>query len=119
LIARARQYGEVAGPAFVIYHDGASEDSDGPVEVCVPIEPVTAVPAGMVTRREPAHREAYTRTRKARLAYPQIFSVFDAVAQWIDAHGRTVAGAPREVYFTDVLAAAPTDEVCDVAFPVT
>lgn len=29
-----------------------------------------------------------------------------------------MTGSPREVYFADWDAAAPTDEVCDIAFPV-
>jgi effector-binding domain-containing protein len=40
------------------------------------------------------------------------------VAQWINQHGHTIEGAPREVYFTDFVAAQPADEVCDVAFPM-
>jgi effector-binding domain-containing protein len=62
------------------------------------------------TRREPAHKEA---------CVPQILSAYDAVAQWIGTQGRTVTGSPREVYFGDFDAAKPTDEVCDIAFPVS
>ena len=69
-------------------------------------------------RVEPAHREAYTRIIKAQVAYPQILSAFDAVAQWVSSQGLPVSSAPREVYFTDFAAAAPTDEVCDIAFPL-
>jgi hypothetical protein len=70
------------------------------------------------SRIEPAHREAYTRITKAQVEYPQILSAYDAVERWISADGRRVAGPPREVYFADWDAAAPTDEVCDIAFPV-
>jgi hypothetical protein len=69
-------------------------------------------------RREPAHREAYVRITKAQVAYPQILSAYDAVAQWLGARGLNSAGPPREVYFADFNAAGPTDEVCDVAFPM-
>jgi hypothetical protein len=57
------------------------------------------------------------RITKAQVEYPQILSAFDAVAHWITSNGLT-AGPPREVYFADFDAAAPTDEVCDVAFPL-
>ncbi len=30
----------------------------------------------------------------------------------------TDAGPPREVYFTDFDSAEPSDEVCDVAYPI-
>ena len=54
----------------------------------------------------------------AQVEYPQILSAYDAVAQWIGSEGRTSAGSPREVYFADWDAAGPTDEVCDIAYPV-
>lgn len=108
-----------AGPVFVIYHGEVSEDSDGPVEVCVPVETGREESHDVPMRCEPAHREAYVTITKAQVEYPQILSAYDAVAHWIGAQGRTVAGSPREVYFTDWGAAAPTDEVCDIAFPVS
>jgi len=119
LVGRAhQQYGGVFAPVFVIYHGEVNQDSDGPVEVCVPIAEGQATPPDTPTRREPAHREAYVRITKAQVEYPQILSAFDAVAQWLGARGLPGAGAPREIYFTDFAAAAPGDEVCDVAFPM-
>jgi DNA-binding transcriptional MerR regulator len=117
LLDAADTHGGVAGPMFVIYHGEVSEDSDGPVEVCIPVraEPRNG---GDVLRREPAHREAYVRITKADVAYPQILSAYQAVEQWIRTQAKTAAGSPREVYFADWDASAPTDEVCDVAFPV-
>ena len=118
LVRTAGDHGGVAGPMFVVYHGEVNEDSDGPVEVCVPIGMTTDGSRDAATRTEPAHREAYVRLVKAQVAYPQILSAFDAVAGWIGSHGQTVAAAPREVYFADWDASGPGDEVCDVAFPV-
>ena len=115
LVESAQAGSGVAAPVFVVYHGEVNEDSDGPVEVCVPVEE----PNGSPTRVEPAHREVYTRITKAQVEYPQILSAYDAVAQWIESEGRTIAGSPREVYFADWSTAGPTDEVCDIAFPVT
>jgi len=117
LLRAAEGHGGGTTPAFVIYHGEVNEDSDGPVEVCLPIgQGGTAT--DLPIRREPAHREAYTRITKAQVVYPQILVAYDAVAGWIAAQGRTVDGAPREVYFADFGAATPTDEVCDIAFPL-
>jgi len=110
--------GGVVGPRFVVCRGEVNQDSDGPVEVCVPVDPARAAPSGAATRREPAHREVYVRLRKAQVGYPQILSAFDALAQWLSARGLPAAGSPREVYFTDWESAGPADEVCDVAFPV-
>jgi effector-binding domain-containing protein len=45
--------------------------------------------------------------------------VYEAVEKWIAANGLAVARAPREVYWTDFMAAADGDEVFDVVFPVS
>jgi DNA-binding transcriptional MerR regulator len=115
LVQTAGAHGGVTAPVFVVYHGEVNEDSDGPVEVCVP---VGAEVSGSPTRAEPAHREAYTRITKAQVAFPQILSAYEAVDGWIRSEGRTMTGSPREVYFADWDAAAPTDDVCDIAFPV-
>lgn len=114
----ARACGGHSGPGFVVYHGEVNQDSDGPVEACLPVDPSCAALATLAMRREPAHREAYVRVRKAQVEYPQILSAFDAVGQWIADQGRVEAGPPREVYFTSFEAAGPADEVCDVAFPI-
>ncbi len=118
LVESAEERGGRAGDVFVVYHGEVNEDSDGPVEVCVPVGAAREESNDAPTRREPGHKEAYVRIIKAQVEYPQILSAYDAVAQWIDTQGRTVAGSPREVYFGDFDAASPTDEVCDIAFPV-
>jgi DNA-binding transcriptional MerR regulator len=114
----ADQNGGITGPAFIIYHGEVNEESDGPVEVCVPIDPSHANGVGAATRVESAHREAYTRIRKSMVEYPQILTAYDAVEQWTINEGKQVTGSPREVYFTDFMAAGPDDEACDIAFPV-
>ncbi|MDQ4010733.1 MAG: GyrI-like domain-containing protein [Actinomycetota bacterium] len=114
----AQAHGGLAGSWFVVYYGEVDEDSDGPVEVCAPINPMQEGSAAVSMRRELAHREAYVRLRKAQLEHPQILSVYDAVEQWISSQGLIDAGPPREVYFTDFDPAGPTDEVCDVAYPI-
>ncbi|NUT96326.1 MAG: MerR family transcriptional regulator [Saccharothrix sp.] len=113
----AGEFGGVSDAPFVIYHGEVNEESDGPVEVCVPItaqRPPSTVPA----RVEPARREVYVRLKKREVEYPQILSAYDAVGAWIKDRGLTEAGSPREVYWGDWDAAGPDDEVCDIACPV-
>lgn len=117
LAEAAQEFGGVVGPMFAIYHGEVDEDSDGPVEVCAPISPSLEASSGPAMRREPGHHEAYVRLIKAQVEYPQILSAFDAVARWISSRGKSLAGDAREVYFADWGSAAPSDEVCDVAFP--
>lgn len=107
--------GGAAGELFVIFHGEVNEDSDGPVEVCLPVATPSAT-----TRVEPAHREAYVKVTAAQLQWPHILTAYDAVERWLEAHHRVCLGPPREVYRDGVTphSAEPGHEVCDVAFPV-
>jgi len=118
LIKTADEIGGVTGPMLVVYHGEVNEDSDGPVEVCIPVNPTPEQATQVATRIEPAHREAYTRIKKSQVEFPQILSAYEAVEQWIHANGAEMSAPPREVYFADFMAAGPDDEVCDIAFPV-
>jgi hypothetical protein len=88
-------------------NEGATE-----VEVCA-----TVAAAG--ERTIAAHGEAYVRVTKSQVTGGQLGEVYEAIEKWITVNGLAVGHAPREVYWTDFMAAAPDDEVFDVAFPVT
>src|SRR5262249_4832208 len=118
LIKSAARYGGPVGPRFVVYYGEINEDSSGPAEACVPIDPARVHARVPALRRECAHREAYVRLTKAQVAFPQIASAFDRVSAWVTSHRLAAAGHPREVYLGDFAAARPQDEVCDVALPV-
>jgi DNA-binding transcriptional MerR regulator len=117
LTRAAQRYGGAVAAPFVVYHGEINEDSDGPAEACLPIDPARAA-ASTAMRCEPAHREAYVRLRKAQVEFPQILSAYDELMAWVVARGLTIAGCPREVYFTDFRTAGSTEEVCDVAVPI-
>jgi DNA-binding transcriptional MerR regulator len=116
--AVATRFGGKPGPWFIVYHGEVSEDSDGPVELCVPIDPAYAGETSAPIRTVPGYREAYTRISKAQVGYPQILSAYDAVSAWLGERGHNSA-APRELYLAvDWDSAAPMDEVCDIGFPI-
>ncbi|HEX3811819.1 MAG TPA: MerR family transcriptional regulator [Mycobacteriales bacterium] len=118
LVRAAAACGGVVAEVFVIFHGAVTADSDGPVEVCVPVARVggTEPPS----RIEPAHREAYVRVTKAQFELPQILSAYDAVERWIGENGLRAAGSPREIYRSgvDVPTAELAEEICDVAYPI-
>jgi DNA-binding transcriptional MerR regulator len=119
LLKAAAGHGDgVTGPCFIVYHGEVNEESDGPVEICLPITPDPDRAVEAATRVEPAHREAYTRITKAQVAFPQILSAFDAVRAWTEQCDAVPVSAPREVYFADFVNAAAGDLVCDVAQPI-
>jgi DNA-binding transcriptional MerR regulator len=106
------------GPSFVIYHGEVNNDSDGPVEVCIPF--TGDAPAGVeaAARAEPAHREAYTTITRAQCEFPGILDAYAAVEAWIEERGLSMGAAPREVYFVSEEEVGPDDLFCDVAFPI-
>ncbi|MEU1037287.1 MerR family transcriptional regulator [Streptomyces sp. NPDC005551] len=123
----ARLCGGVVAAPFVVYHSEVSQESDGPVESCVPVGDGAAAREWAErygrawetrVRVEPARRLAYTRITKAQVAHPQILAAFEAVEAWMGEQGLGYAGPCREVYFADWESAGPADPVCDVAFPV-
>jgi DNA-binding transcriptional MerR regulator len=102
---------EPADHAFTLYHGEVNEDSDGPVEVCVPTkEPVEGggeLPAGPV---------AYTVARGEQTRFPEIIGAYDAVALWVQRHGHELAGPPREIYRSDP--AKGEEAVMEIAWPI-
>jgi DNA-binding transcriptional MerR regulator len=117
--ANAARCGGVAAGRFVIFHGMVTADSDGPVEVCVPVGHPPEDPAELAWRTEPAHREAFISVSKAHFEIPAVWSVYDQLARWVAAPGRRQAGAPREVYQPEVdpLFATADQQVCDIAMP--
>jgi DNA-binding transcriptional MerR regulator len=117
LYGKAEELGVPAGSSMVIYHGEVNEDSDGPVEVCVPVQGDGDL-SGQAHRIEPAHREAYTEITVAQVEFPQILSAYEAVERWVVDNGREITGSPREVYVDDFMNLGPDDHGCDIAFPI-
>jgi DNA-binding transcriptional MerR regulator len=107
----------VAGDPFVVYHGEVTEDSDGPVEVCVPFTGPLEPAGTLGVRLEPAHTEAYTRIPKREIRFPDILRAYDAVGGWLHERGERPTLPPREVYFTDMSAVGDDEPAADIAFP--
>ncbi|MBX3143657.1 MAG: MerR family transcriptional regulator [Trueperaceae bacterium] len=109
--------GAEAGPMTVIFHGHVSVDSDGPVEVCVPISaPIQPFGAARI-RLEPAHGEAFVRVPRSRFDFPEILDAYDSVDAWLRINGKACTGSPREVYFSAWGVHAADDPACEVAYP--
>jgi DNA-binding transcriptional MerR regulator len=119
LLDAAGRFGGPTGPRMVIFHGDVTTDSDGPVEVCVPVAAPPGDPHETAWRIEPAHRVACTPVTRAQFEVPTILSIYDAMHQWVDAR-YVEAGAAREIYQIgiDPDTAAADDVVCEIAIPI-
>jgi len=79
-----------AGPALAVFHDPVNNETDGEVEVCLPVAAHGDVlPGGTL---------AQTDARGADTHYPRILAAYDAVAAWAHQQHRPLLGPPREIY---------------------
>jgi DNA-binding transcriptional MerR regulator len=108
----------IAGCPFVVFYGEVSEDSDGPIELCRPVDARSQPCDGVEFRVEAAHDEAYIRLAARDLAWPAMAPAADALEQWLREHGRPPAGPLRQVMFADQRTASPEDLVCDLSVPL-
>jgi DNA-binding transcriptional MerR regulator len=108
----------IAGVPFVVFYGEVSDDSDGPIELCRPVD-VAPTPDGDLQHRvEGAHDEAYIRLTLKELGWPALLPACDALERWTREHGREPAGALRRLLIADQRTAAPDTPVCDLSVPL-
>ncbi len=82
-----------AGPPFVIYHEFGPDTIDA--EVCVPIDEVVASSDSFMSRELPA----VTVVRTLHVGpYEGLAAAYEAMTDWIRAHGTEAVGPVRERY---------------------
>jgi len=107
-----------AGPPFLVMTEVVDTDGsgEGAIEVGVPVEERFAG-LGEVTGEEwPTHLVAATMHRGR---YDEEGPAYAAVEEWIQQHGHSGAGAPREVYLTSPADTPdPADYLTEIQFPI-
>lgn len=96
LARRAGNAADPSRPLVVVYDGEVSWESDGPVEIHVPV-----TTAGAADGVEPAGSEVYVEVPYAQVQFPTILRYFDAVRVAAAAGGRRPSGSPREIYDDD------------------
>jgi DNA-binding transcriptional MerR regulator len=105
-------------PPVAIYHDPELKDSDHDVEVLTAVQGA-AIPAGekVFLREVPAVEKMVTLMYVG--PYDNFSSPYQAISEWIETNGYTVAGPNREIYLkgpgetTD-----PNEFITEIQFPV-
>jgi DNA-binding transcriptional MerR regulator len=89
----AQHHAMVSGSPFGIFHGQINDESNGPLQVCLPLQ--AAVPG---SDELPAGKLACVTVKGSECDFPNILKAYDAVADWITRHGYQMAGSPREVW---------------------
>ena len=113
----------IAGVPFLGFYGEVSDDSDGPMELCRPVDAATGSEVSeeapdIQLRVEPAHDEAYIRLRADEITWPEMLPAVDALGRWVTDAARQPLGTFRQLLIADQRT-APTDTfVCDLTFPL-
>ncbi|GAB2524975.1 MerR family transcriptional regulator [Nocardiopsis aegyptia] len=93
LSQRAGAAADRSAPLVVVYHGEVGWESDGPVEVRVPVTGASGADGV-----EPAGSELFVDVPYGEVQFPTILRAFDAVRAAAARHARRPSGSPREIY---------------------
>ena len=102
----------IAGCPFLVFYGEVSDDSDGPMELCRPVDPgsaadLAAAMADVQLRVEPAHEEVFIRLAMKDMCWPALVPAVDTLEAWMHEQRREPAGALRQVLIADQRTATP------------
>jgi DNA-binding transcriptional MerR regulator len=110
----------IAGAPFLRYHGEVTEDSDGPVDFCCPVDTseiddvVSRFPE-MKADTEPAGREAYIRVPKSEM---WTSLGFESLQQWLTENNEKPVGEVRQIFLTDPATVADDEIVFQLSVPL-
>ena len=113
--ALSRESVSVSGAPLIVYHDVIDEQTDGDLEICVPVD-------GAITGDSEVYgRELEGATVAATIhrgPYEQIGPAYHTLTGWISEHGHEIAGPSREIYLNDPQVVPPEELLTRVEFPI-
>jgi DNA-binding transcriptional MerR regulator len=94
----------VVGDAFGIFHAPITDESDGPLEIALPVDALADLDGEVRSYRLPGGLLANRFAEGPETYFPEILTLYDEVHSWITDAGRTPVGPPREIWHN-----APSD----------
>ncbi len=95
----------VTGPSFGIFHAPITDESNGPLEITLPVDGLTEPADGDVRSYRLGGGPVAERLAEGKETdFPQILALYDEVHAWMTSSGRTSVGPPREIWHN-----APSD----------
>jgi DNA-binding transcriptional MerR regulator len=89
----------VTGDSFGIFHAPITDESNGPLEITLPVDDLTDPADGDVRSYRLSGGPVAERFAEGEEThFPDILALYDEVHAWITASGRTSVGPPREIW---------------------
>ncbi|EZP25225.1 MerR family transcriptional regulator [Microbacterium oleivorans] len=89
---------QVTGDAFGVFHAPVTDDSDGPLEIVLPVDGLIDGTDDMRSYRMTGGQFALRHAEGRETDFPEILALYDEVHGWIMAAGGTPTGPPREIW---------------------
>ena len=104
-----------AGAPLIVYHDIIDEETDGDIEICIPVAAEFAGGADTYGRQLEGGSMA---TAVHHGPYQEIAPAYHTLTGWVSEHGHELAGPPREIYVNDPQTVPPEELLTRVEFPI-
>lgn len=102
-------------PPFIIYHDVIDEETEGDIEMCIPVSGQIES-AGDVESKVVSGGPVAALVHKG--AYDELGPAYHALSTWITEHGHQFAGPPRETYLNDPTEVSVDELLTEVVWPI-
>ena len=115
MMALGREGVAPSGSPLIVYHDVIDEETDGDIEICVPVRSAISGDPEVYGRELEGGTMA---TTVHHGPYEQIAAAYHTLTGWISEHGHDIAGPPREIYLNDPQTVLPDELLTRVEFPI-
>jgi DNA-binding transcriptional MerR regulator len=99
-----------------IYHGAVNKDSNGPVEICLPVDRLLTTSSEINSRSIPATKVASTIINRSQAEFPVILKAYDAVYAWVRQQYK-IMGPPWEIYVGNPQRVGPDDPFIEIVWP--
>ncbi|MFI8633613.1 MerR family transcriptional regulator [Microbacterium sp. NPDC077663] len=86
------------GDPFGVFHAPVTDDSDGPLEIVLPVDGLMDEADGVRSYRLTGGQVALRHAEGRETFFPEILALYDEVHAWIVDAGATPVGPPREIW---------------------
>jgi len=109
------------GAPFTLFHQAPDGDTEGDIEMCVPVSEGVQLDEGLDPSGEltaVAVSAGPVASIVHRGSYEDMGKSYATVAMWVQEHGHVVTGSTREIYLNSPAEVAEEDLLTELLFPI-